>query len=393
MANRVQHRGRTLRTCVQTASAAIALAVVFVLGIVATQSAHAQTFTVLYNFTGSDGAYPYASVTRDAKGIFYGTTFRGGSSNLGTAWQLSGTTETVLHSFSGSDGQYSYVTVVRDKKGNLYGTADEGGSSNYRTVWQISSGGTFTTLHTFSGSDGRYPYEGLTRDKSANLYGTTSYGGSSDSGTVWQISSGGTFKTLYTFSGSDGQYPYGVLVLDKSGNLYSTTAYGGSSGQGTVFELSSSGTLTTLHTFTGGSSDGCYPYGTLARDKAGNFYGTTSSCGNSGYGTAFKVDAKGNETVLYSFSGSGDGEYPYAGLIRDKSGNLYGTAWKAGAYGYGTAWKLSSSSKFTVLHSFNGSSDGGYIFGGLLRNKAGRLYGTASQGGTSGDGTVFKLTP
>src|SRR5436190_2003791 len=96
-------------------------------------------------------------------------------------------------------------------------------------------------------------------------------------------------------------------------------------------------TLTTLYSFTG--SDGARPYAGLIADASGNLYGTTDNGGASGYGTVFKVTPTGTETVLYSFTGGSDGAYPLAGLIADASGNLYGTTYLGGANGYGTVFK------------------------------------------------------
>jgi uncharacterized repeat protein (TIGR03803 family) len=148
---------------------------------------------------------------------------------------------------------------------------------------------------------------------------------------------------LYSFSGSDGAYPYAGLIADASGNLYGTTYFGGANGEGTVFKMTPSGTETVLYSFSG--SDGAYPYAGLIADASGNLYGTTHGGGANvsfgiDYGTVFKLTPSGSETVLYSFSGSSDGGFPYAGLIADASGNLYGTTYQGGADGFGTVFKL-----------------------------------------------------
>jgi uncharacterized repeat protein (TIGR03803 family) len=135
--------------------------------------------------------------------------------------------------------------------------------------------------------------------------------------------------------------PFAGLILDKAGNLYGTTAYGGASGLGTVFKLDTSGNETVLHGFTGTGGDGANPYAGLIMDKAGNLYGTTGYGGASGAGTVIKLDTSGNETVLHSFTGyPSDGATPFAGLIMDKAGNLYGTTISGGAFDAGTVFKL-----------------------------------------------------
>jgi len=210
-----------------------------------------------------------------------------------------------------------------------------------------------------------------------------------------------TFTVLHSFTNSpDGAFPFAGLLRDAAGNLYSTTASGGVSGFGTVFKLDPAGNETVLHSFTG-SPDGAFPNAGLVMDPAGNLYGTTSQggsgsgCGFSfGCGTVFKLDPAGNETILYSFKGGSDGESPVAGLIMDVAGNLYGTTADGGSgggcsFGCGTVFKLDPAGNFTVLHSFTGSpGDGGRPVAGLIMDTAGNLYGTTAEGG-SGTCTVI----
>jgi uncharacterized repeat protein (TIGR03803 family) len=214
-----------------------------------------------------------------------------------------------------------------------------------------------------------------------------------------------------TSSPSHGLYPQGSLFLDKEGNLYGATGGGGAFGDGTVFKLTPSGTETVLHSFNG--PDGLDPHSGLLLDGRGNLYGTTFFGGTSyvgalpagpaGYGTVFKLDASGNETVLHSFNCS-DGASPEAALIMDREGNLYGTTSEGGQASIcdapmigsgiccGTVFKLSPSGKFTVLHSFlDGPEDGTGPAGPLLLDEDGNLYGVTGGGGTQEDGTIFKL--
>lgn len=202
-----------------------------------------------------------------------------------------------------------------------------------------------------------------------------------------------TFTTRYNFTGStDGGWPYASLIRDTAGNLYGATEVGGVSGAGTVFKVSKNGTEKVLYSFTGGA-DGANPFAELLRDTAGNLYGTTANGGASGLGTVFKVSKTGKETVLYSFAGGTDGCYPYGGLLRDQAGNLYGTTEVCGASGVGTVFKLGKAGKETVLHSFaGGTSDGEFpSFTTPLMDKKGNLYGVAEQGGTYNQGVVYKL--
>ncbi|HVA47067.1 MAG TPA: choice-of-anchor tandem repeat GloVer-containing protein [Pirellulales bacterium] len=298
-------------------------------------------------------------------------------------------------SFSGAN---SYAGLVTDGKGNLYGTTYNGGANGEGTVFELNpSTGALTTLYTFSGADGAYPYSGLIMDGGGHLYGTTLGDGTHNQGTVFKLDPGtGLLTTLATFNGANGATPYASLIMDGSGNLYGTTYYGGgANGEGTVFELNpSTSALTTLYTF--GGADGAYPYAGLVMDGGGNLYGTTTSGGGDTDGTVFKLNpSKGLLTTLATFNGA-NGATPYAGLIMDGSGNLYGATYYGGdANSEGTVFELTQTNGATVLTTlamFNGAN-GAYPYAGLTMDGSGNLYGTASQGGDNGHGTVFELNP
>ncbi len=381
------------------ASAALALVTVLGLGVATAHRARAQTFTVLYNFTGSsDGGNPYAGVVRDAAGNLYGTTYYyGGTSSQGVVFKVDTSgTESVLHSFTGSwDGGNPFGGVVRDAAGNLYGTTVGGGTYNWGTVFKVSKSGKETTLHSFAnGKDGCEPDGGLLRDKAGNLYGTTTRCGTFSMGTVFKVSKTGKETVLHSFAGTDGAWPmFTSLVMDKKGNLYGTTLYGGATGSGTVYKLSKGGALTVLHSFTGKTTDGCFPAGTPAMDEKGNLYGAANGCGSAGLGIVWEVSSKGTETVLHNFTGGEtDGAYPTAGVIIDAKGNLYGDTEYGGASGFGAVYELNPKGALTLLHSL-AASDGEYPWDNLIRDAKGNLYGTAYGGGSDGYGTVWKLTP
>jgi uncharacterized repeat protein (TIGR03803 family) len=180
------------------------------------------------------------------------------------------------------------------------------------------------------------------------------------------------------------------------GNVYGTTQQGGAHGYGTVFKLDNAGKETVLHSFRG-VPDGEYPCAGLILDAKGNLYGTTQLGGpvSQNDGTVFKVTAKGKETVLYSFTDAkGDGAYPIGGVVRDPAGNLYGTASDGGTNGIGIVFKLDTTGKERVLYSFGtNTGDGAYPFAGLVRDAKGNLYGTAELGGANGPGVVFEVAP
>lgn len=325
--------------------------------------------TVIYSFQGGnvgDGSGPQGSLIFDKLGNLYGTTASGGAHGQGTVFKLAppaqqgGTwTETILYSFGAvaSDGGNPSAALVFDGA-TLCGTTPVGGASNFGTVFQLTK-----------------------------------------SGKIWKET------ILYNFTGrADGGKPYSGLLL-KSGALYGTTLDGGPSSQGEVFELAppkvkgQPWTETVLYGFTGGA-DGGKPYASIILGKSSVLYGTTGLGGKSGYGTVFKLTpgklgGPYTESVLYSFTGGPDGAYARYGVVTDTLGNLYGTT-GVGQVNSGVAFKLAPTKTGpwteTVLWSFSGGGDGGDTTAGLLLS-GGVLYGTTSLGGQYFDGTVFSVAP
>jgi uncharacterized repeat protein (TIGR03803 family) len=226
-------------------------------------------------------------------------------------------------------------------------------------------------------------------------------------------------QTIYTFSiGSSGWSPVSSLIGDKRGNLYGTTVYGGDdgggNGYGVVFELSPTATGNwteiVLYSFLSATNgDGNDPAAALVMDSAGNLYGTTvegglysPNCGIDGCGTIFKLSPPATqgqawtETVLYAFQGGNDGANPFTNVILGAAGNLFGTTSNAGASGYGTVFELtppagSGAWTETTLHGFSNGGDGAVPYGGLVFGKDGALYGTTYEGGTFRSGTIYRL--
>jgi len=368
-----------------------------------------QHETVLHSFTGlaADGSYPFAGVVGDSAGNLYGTTQEGGSANLGVVYKLDKSgNETVLYSFPGpADGSVPYAGVTGDSAGNLYGTTYNGGPANAGVVYKLNAAGHETLLHSFSGgTDGSNPSAGVTRCSNGNFYGTTSLGGAANMGVVYEVDAAGQYTVLHSFTGgADGGHPYAGVTCGSAGNLYGTTVYGGNTvacpaqsylpgGCGVVFKLDAAGNETVLCSFTGGV-DGGYPYAGVILDPAGNLYGTTASGGTEncylGCGVVYKLNSTGQETVLYSFMGAPDGGEPKAGLVRDSAGNLYGIAGAGAAYA-GVVFELATTGQETVLYSFTGGPDGGNPVG-LIRDPAGNFYGATQSGGTGGAGVVFEV--
>jgi uncharacterized repeat protein (TIGR03803 family) len=310
--------------------------------------------------------------------------------------------------------------LIFDSAGNIYGTTSSGGAFNGGMIFKLSSGSggvwNETVLYDFPGAfQGCWPNSPLVFDQAGNLYGTTSGCGRAKGGVAFELSPNGnggwTETVIYNnFSGKRGVKPFGGLAIDKAGNLYGATASGGVScpdvtgGCGTVFRLkrNQKGVWVEkiLHTFTG-SPDGASPYRGVALDSAGNLYGTTffggSSPGCLSCGSVFKVSPTGNtwtEQVIYNFAGGPDGANPYATVVLDEAGNLYGTTSGGGDAQKGVVFRLApigSGWTETAIHSFGGSGDGGQPTEPVTRDSNGNLYGVAPIGDSSG--VAFKLTP
>ena len=321
---------------------------------------------------------------------------------MAIAQWASAQTFSVLYSFQNkTDGSNPQVSLFLN---GIYGTTFLGGDPNCAcgTIFQLLPNGTFSTLHTFVGTDGANPIGNLIADANGNLYGTTSQGGTGSlaAGTIFKLAPptkpGGqwTETVLYTFTGgADGAHPYAGLIRDSAGNFYGTTNVGGAFNHGTVFKLDILGNETVLHSFHG-TPDGAYPYADLIRDSVGNLYGTTNDGGAFDSGTIFRLDTKGKETVLHSFNGTTDGAHPSAGLTLDPAGNLCGTANQGGTQQEGTVFKLAKTGQFTVLHAFTAMVQGTNPAAGLVLGPFGYLYGATSQGGNlDGDGTIFEVNP
>jgi uncharacterized repeat protein (TIGR03803 family) len=339
------------------------------------------TATMLYAFKGEnngDGANPYGTMIFDEQGNLYGTTQAGGINNAGTVFELSppasaggSWTETVLYIFpgDGSLGDWPEGNLVFDAQGNLYGTTSIGGSVStlpcylgcgvfFQLLAPVTPGGAWTmgANHSFgtTAGDGMQPTNSVIYRNGA-IYGITQSGGSGSCqdgcGTIYEfVVSNNQFteQILYSFEPTDNAWAsFGGVIFDPKGNIYGTTRQGGNlcaasiyATCGTVFELSPAGagwTFSTLYLFTGGL-DGGNPYDTLLRDGSGNLYGTANVGGwnnrnSRNNGTVFKLSpptAPGGtwtETTLHDFMGpaNGDGASPYAGLI-EVHNTLFGTA-------------------------------------------------------------------
>jgi uncharacterized repeat protein (TIGR03803 family) len=454
-------RDRVQKVHVGRASTLVA-AILMVAGYAPQSSAAATPFATLYSFCAkgakscTDGAQPQDGVIRDAAGKLYGTTSAGGAHAGGNVFVLTPNaaktkwTETILYNFCSqggkncTDGASPFAGLVMDASAKLYGTTYLGGANKQGTVFELTPNAaktkwTETVLYSFCArgagacTDGSGPIASLIRDASGRLYGTTLAGGAHNSGTVFQLAPNAaktkwTQSVLYSFCSqggtgcTDGAHSY-AAVAGASGKLYGTTAAGGAHKAGVVFQLTPNAaktkwTYAVLHSFCtqGGAActDGAISYAGLITDASGKFYGTTYQGGAHNSGAVFALTpnaakTKWTETILYNFCSRGcvDGALPAAGLVRDKSGDLFGvtelggTHYSASTEG-GVVFELipnAAKTKWvqTVLYNFcstggNSCTDGTEAAFDLVMDAAGDLYGMTVNGGAhNNSGTVFEL--
>jgi uncharacterized repeat protein (TIGR03803 family) len=429
-------------------------ALAFAVGVANAETPSVIDYTLIADFTGSNGDYPGGNLVADGAGNFYGVTSWGGhvtssgtcvapygcgvvyeASPSSSGWKL-----TVIFKFSGNDGAVPGGGLMMDKSGNLYGAASFGGNGVCQgqtcgLIYELSPhpGGRWTerVLYEFQGApDGETPTGTLALDLNGNLYGVTTNGGSG-SGVAFELSptSGAewTEKTILAFTGADeaGMPEFG-LISDKAGNLYGVSNGGDENGVcgsesigcGMVYELSlnDSGQWMETVLFSFDGTNGFRPTGNLIFDAAGNLYGTTADGGDlsgcnfgGGCGLVYELlpggDGNWTENVLHAFLPGADGNSPFAGVTVDSSGNLYGTTLHGGAANNGVVFKLAKRSSGTwpetLLHSFTGGTDGGQPESQLLMDSSGMLLGTAVAGGLvhdctathfAGCGVVFEIS-
>jgi len=409
-----------------------------------THLAQAQTYSVIYNFTGGqDGATPLAGVSLDRAGNLYGTTSGGGFTGgrcsgpglhgCGTVYDLKHTNSTwlfnPLYTFQGqySDGAAPHDRVVFGPNGSLYGTTAFGGPADEDcaglgcgTVFNLRPSAvacktalcpwTENVLFFFNaslGQGGNPLYGDVVFDPAGNIYGTLFDRIPSFGMVFGLIPSNGNWSLDYVYpfpaDGNEGDSPTSSVIFDPAGDLYGTTSRGGppggyTGGYGIIYELTPSGSgwaEQILYLFQNGS-DGAYAEGGAIRDQAGNLYGTTQEGGAGGGGTVWELSPSGGGwtlTTLYSFTGALGS---FASLTMDAAGNLYGTTNLDGAHGQGNIFKLTNSGgnwSYTSLHDFTGGSDGGKPYGQVTLDANGNIYGTAANGGATGNGVVWKITP
>jgi uncharacterized repeat protein (TIGR03803 family) len=388
---------------------------------------------------GCRGGYDPIGIVQDGKGSLYGATYFGGRQADGTIFELylDGSTwkRKTLHDFCAppgcADSIFPTAAPIVDVNGNLYGTTLGSGFDDFGVIYELSPGADrkhwkYRVLYRFAGFGGAVmplgglgyagQSSGLPYDGTSPLYGTTVLGGSNFSGTVYRLAPGtGTHKcrydVLHEFCATDcidGALPYAGVLVGPDDTLYGTTSAGGAANRGTVFALAPGKrrehwTATTLHDFCTEPkcADGSSPYAPVLRDAGGALFGTTlggGSCSEGdGCGVLFKLSKESGswrETVLHTFCAEencADGTSPDGPLVMDSGGALYGTT---GHGGLGDGILYAFDTSFRVVHTFCSScAEGGQPQGPLLLSASSALLGSAATGGLKGGGAVYELKP
>lgn len=365
---------------------------------------------------GNLGRFPTSGLVNDNTGLLWGCTQSGGALEHGTIYQFqpsTGAFRTVVE-FTGNGatnkGSSPQATLTLDSGGQFWGTTASGGANFQGTIFKLNpSSGVLTTLVEFTGNGGvnkgAIPSSSLT-NIGTDLWGSTFAGGVNDLGTIFRLNATtGALVTMAHFTGPNGANPNGSLLRDGTGFLWGTTYSGGAFGQGTIFKVNlSNGALSTVADFqgTGTNARGAHPAAGLVTDGPGFLWGTTERGGSAGFGTVYRVNlASGAISTVLDFSDSGPlnpGTYPMANLLSDGFGTFWGTTTNGGAFGKGTVFTVNaSSSLLSNIVQFagpngEGAAEGSYPgSGGLVRHSDGNYYGATSGGGLGGVGTIYRI--
>jgi len=375
-----------------------------------TPRAHAQTYTVLYNFgnVSCDPEFPMnvGAIAQGRDGDFYTTTPAGGCDVNGAGFKMSPSGGmTLLHSFnySAGDGIGPQSGLTLSTNGTFWGTTEGEDFFDGNVIFYMTASGTLTAFNVLGGANGGEPIAPPVQGMDGNLYGMTTAGGNTSlctygdggCGVIYKITPAGKFAVIHTFDQTNGANPDDALLLGTDGNFYGTAFYGGTingkyNGNGVVFKVTPSGAYTPLYVFCAQPNclDGGQPAAGLVQGTDGNFYGTTLVGGTHLYsnffgGTIFKLTPSGQYTILYNFCSQpscSDGGNAIGGLIQGTDGNFYGTTQVGGANDNGTIFQVTPEGQYTVLHSFD-FTDGNAPESPLTQGTDGILYGQTYDGG------------
>ncbi len=299
-----------------------------------------------------------------------------------------------------SEGYYPYSGPIIASDGRLYGSLNV--SSVYGTgqIYGINRDGTgYTVLRELMDYSGQNPIAGVLEASDGKLYGAAVSGGYTSRGTLFRLNKDGSGFAVIQGAGPtsglgfDGNYPFATPIEGSDGRLYGTTSQGGSGGFGAVYRMNKDGTgYTVLRSISNNNFNAGWIYAPPMQGSDGRLYGTTSRSGTSGNGTAWALNTDGSGFVtLHDFNGS-DGSEVNSPLFQASNGALYGMAKKGGTYNQGVIFRMNSNgSGFSVLRHFMGPDGAAPLYCGFMQAADGQLYGMTTEGGTTGDGVIFRM--
>ncbi len=348
--------------------------------------------SILFDFSGNNGAYPYGSLVLDSNGLLYGMTYSGGHYGYGVLFCYNTITlkDSVLFNFNGAVSNNN--CMVQGTGGLLYGMSLVGGNNFYGDIFSFDpNSGTNTVIYSFDSTSGQYPYSGLIQASNGLLYGMTQYGGANNEGVLFSYNTGSNTEAVaVNFNDANGSYPEGNLLQASNGLIYGMTPNGGSNAEGTLFYYNPvSGKDSVMVNLS--DNIGFSPYGGVIQANDGLLYGMTNSGGTNYDGVIFSFNTKTKSyKALYSFNDSTSGEAPYGNLVQAEDSLLYGMTYFGGKQGDGVLFSFNTkTNKEIPLMNFKGAN-GANPTGTLVLDSAGTtLYGTTSIGGQSNYGVLF----
>lgn len=357
-------------------------------------------YSKIIEFNGTNGKYPFGSVTVGSNGKIYGMTSAGGTSNTGVLFEFDpvAVIYNTMFSFTGANGLIPYGSLALGGNGKLYGVTEAGGATGYGVIFEYDPATSiYAKKYDFnSGNNGSLPYEGLTLGSNNKLYGMTKDGGTNGSGVLYEFdpAGAGTYTKKLDFSGTNGVMPFGRMALGSNNKLYGMTEQGGTGSKGVLFEYDpATNTYTKKIDFTGASNGG-FPRGGLTRIGNGKFYGMTTYGGAADKGVLFEFDpTTSTHTKKLDFNSTGNGREPGESLVMASNNKLYGTTPYGGTSDKGILYEFDQLTlQFTKKIDFNGAN-GRSPVGKLITVSNGKLYGVTFGGGTTDTGVLFEYDP
>lgn len=361
-------------------------------GVVFSMNTDGTNYTILHNFSNSDGSYPTGNLLEASNGYLYGATMYGGD-NVGVIFRLQkdGTNFSVLHKFN--SGYNASAGLIQGADGRLYGATLQGGAIGYGTLYSINLDGSgYNEFVSFDGAViGSTPRGALFQGPDSFLYGVTGGGGTQGKGVLYKVhTNGASFTKLVEFDGiAKGSYGASTPLFGSDGKLYAMTQRGGANDHGIIFSVGTAGTdFVKLYDFDG--ANGKYPFGSLIEASNGHLYGVTSEGGSNDKGTAFRIMKSGSNFMkLLDFNGT-NGANPQLGPLLEMQTDLFiGMTYRGGASDAGIIFTITSMGIFTLFKDFPQPAS---LPEAIVANSDfSGIFGLATAGGTYGGGAVFKV--